>query len=107
MVTRCYLRSNHEIPRRGVHLMPASPNGPNSASSAMRLLIFLFVVSIIAFPISAHAQLSVSVSDSTFVFGTMPADSLLTPQTTIIRIDGTAAETFAAKISPLTDSVNV
>jgi len=70
--------------------------------TARRLLIGLFLVSIVGLPLSAWTDMSVFVSNSTFTFGTRPANTWLAPQTTVIRNDGTEAETLKARISQLT-----
>jgi len=50
--------------------------------------------------------ISVSVSDSTFSFGTKPLNAWLTPQTSVIANDGTVAENFVGRISQFTDGAN-
>ncbi|MDP3024812.1 MAG: two-component regulator propeller domain-containing protein [candidate division Zixibacteria bacterium] len=50
--------------------------------------------------------LSVSVSNSTFSFGTNPLNSWMTPQTSVITNDGTVAENFVGRISQFTDGAN-
>ena len=55
----------------------------------------------------SKAELSVLVSDSTFAFGTNALDTWLTPQTSFIINDGTAAENFVGRISQFTDGANV
>ena len=52
------------------------------------------------------SKTSVSVSDSTFTFGTNPLNAWLTPQTSIITNDGTVAEDFVGSISQFTDGAN-
>jgi hypothetical protein len=54
----------------------------------------------------SKAELSVLLSDSTFAFGTNALDTWLTPQTSVITNDGTAAEDFLGRISQLTDGFN-
>jgi hypothetical protein len=55
---------------------------------------------------SVGAQVSVSVSDSTFAFGTNLLNTWLTPQTSVIINDGAAAENFLGRISQFTDGSN-
>jgi len=50
--------------------------------------------------------ISVSVSDSTFTFGTNPLNTWLTPQTSIITNGGNVAENFIGWISQFTDGAN-
>ena len=52
------------------------------------------------------SKTSVSVSNSTFTFGTNPLNTWLTPQTSIITNDGTVAEDFVGRISQFTDGSN-
>ena len=68
---------------------------------AKRSLIGLLLISIVCFPISAWTTLSVSLSTITFECGTRPANTWLTPQTTVVRNDGDVAENLAAKLSQL------
>lgn len=49
---------------------------------------------------------SVSVSNSTFSFGTQPLNTWLTPQTSVITNDGTVAENFVGSISQFTDGTD-
>ncbi|MEW5994636.1 MAG: LamG domain-containing protein [Candidatus Zixiibacteriota bacterium] len=50
--------------------------------------------------------ISVSVSNSTFAFGTNLLNTWLTPQTSVITNDGTVAENFVARISQFSDGSN-
>jgi hypothetical protein len=50
--------------------------------------------------------LSVSVSNSTFAFGTNPLNTWMTPQTSVITNDGTVAENFVGRISQFSDGAN-
>jgi hypothetical protein len=50
--------------------------------------------------------ISVSVSDSTFTFGTKPLNTWLTPETSVITNNGTVAESFVGRISQFTDGSN-
>lgn len=50
--------------------------------------------------------ISVSVSDSTFEFGTKPLNTWMTPQSSVIKNDGTVSEDFAGRISQFTDGTN-
>lgn len=52
------------------------------------------------------AEISVSLSDSTFAFGTNLLNTWLTPQTSVITNDGTVAENFLGQISQFTDGTN-
>jgi hypothetical protein len=52
------------------------------------------------------AELSVSLSDSTFSFGTNLLNSWLAPQTSTVINDGTVAENFVGRISQFTDGSN-
>ncbi len=52
-------------------------------------------------------NLSISVSDSTFTFGTNPPNTWLTPQTSVITNDGTVAENFVGSISQFMDGSNI
>lgn len=52
------------------------------------------------------SKTSVSVSNSTFAFGTNPLNTWLTPQTSVITNNGTVAENFLGRISQLTDGSN-
>jgi hypothetical protein len=54
----------------------------------------------------SRAELSVLVSDSTFAFGTNLLDTWLSPQSSILTNDGTAAENFLGRISQFTDGSN-
>jgi hypothetical protein len=54
----------------------------------------------------SRAELSVLVSDSTFAFGTNLLNTWLTPQSSILTNDGTAAENFLGRISGFTDGSN-
>jgi len=56
--------------------------------------------------IASFKLVSVSVSTSTFGFGTRPADSWLTPQSASIINDGGVAENFIVSISQFTDGAN-
>jgi hypothetical protein len=53
------------------------------------------------------STLSVAVSNSNFAFGIQSLNTWLTPQTSVIRNDGTAAENFVGQISQLTDGTNI
>jgi hypothetical protein len=50
--------------------------------------------------------ISVSLSNSTFTFGTNPLNTWMTPQTSVITNDGTIAENFVGRISQFTDGSN-
>ena len=50
--------------------------------------------------------ISVSVSDSTFEFGTKPLNTWMTPQSSVIKNDGTASENFVGRISQFNDGTN-
>ena len=52
------------------------------------------------------ATLSVSVTNSTFAFGTYPLNTWLPPESSIIINDGTSTETFKGKISQFTTGSN-
>ena len=54
----------------------------------------------------AAVVLSVSVSNSTFAFGTNPLNTWLTPDTSVLVNDGNVAEDFLGKISQFTDGSN-
>jgi hypothetical protein len=52
------------------------------------------------------SKTSVSVSDSTFTFGTNPLNTWMTPQTSVITNDGNVAENLVGRISQFTDGAN-
>ena len=83
-------------------------DGQKMTIIAKRSLIGLLLISIVCFPISAWTTLSVSLSTITFEFGTRPANTWLTPQTTVVRNDGDVAEDLKAKLSQFitADSAN-
>jgi len=55
---------------------------------------------------STSAQVRVSVSDSSFAFGTDLLNTWLTPQTSVITNDGTVAENFVGQISQFAGGTN-
>lgn len=71
-----------------------------------RLLIGVFFLSIVGFPLSAWTLLGVSARNLTLAFGTKPTNTWLPPQATVIVNDGTELENLAAKISQLTAGGN-
>jgi hypothetical protein len=58
------------------------------------------------FQVGEPAILSVTVSNSTFAFGTNPLNTWMTPQSSIITNDGNVVENFIGRISQFTDGVN-
>ena len=82
--------------------MPQVHNKGRTAPITRWLLIGLSVALLAGLPLSAWTAISVAVSNATFTFGARPANTWLTPQTTIIRNDGTEPESLAGRISQLT-----
>ncbi len=68
--------------------------------------LFIMVAVVLLSVSNVGAQISVSVGDSTFAFGTKLLNTWLTPQTSVITNDGTVAENFVGSISQFTDGAN-
>lgn len=76
--------------------------------AALRIIYpIVITVSLVLLSVSSvGAQVSVSVSDSTFAFGTNALNTWLSPQSSVITNDGPVAENFLGRIGQFTDGTN-
>jgi len=86
---------------------PGGARGMDRLFKAPLMIHIFFVMVGLLLPVSSvSAQISLSISDSTFAFGTNVLNAWLTPQSSVITNDGNVAEDFIGKISQFTDASN-